>query len=337
VPTAFISVLFPFRDAAPTLDAALASLLARDDPALEVLAVDDASTDGGAMRVRAWMARDARVRLLRAHGTGLAAALRTGLEAARGELIARMDADDLCHPERLALQRAFLLQHPEISVVGTRVRAFCDEGAVGAGMLRYVAWQNALLSPEDHRRELFVESPLCHPSIVVRRAALLEVRGYDVSDGPEDYELFLRLDRAGHQLAKLPDELLSWRHSAGRATFADPRYSLVRIRAAKAPFLAARVAASSKLRRIVWGAGPTGRRLTRELLRQGLRLDAFIDIDPNKIGRTAQGLPIRAPDSLDAAHDFVIGAVGREGARALIRAELSARRFAEGSDCLFAA
>jgi glycosyltransferase involved in cell wall biosynthesis len=277
------------------------------------------------------------VRLLRAEGRGLPAALQTGLSGARGGLIARMDADDVSHPERLARQRAFLLERPEVSVVGTRVRAFCDEGAVGAGLQRYVAWQNALISPADHRRELFVESPLCHPSIMLRRDALSAMDGYRAHDGPEDYDLFLRLDRAGHQLAKLPEELLSWRHRAGRATFSDPRYSLARMRTLKAPFLAARVAASDRARRVLWGAGPTGRRLARELRAQGLDLHAFVDIDPNKIGRVAQGVPIVAASALSPGRDFVIGAVGAEGARALIRADLIAREFVEGEDCLFAA
>lgn len=334
---AFISVLMPFRDAGATIDAALSGLLARPDPALEVLAVDDGSTDAGVERVRAWAARDGRVRLLRCAGSGLVAALQTGLEAARGGLVARMDADDLSHPERLARQREQLLAVPEIAVLGTRVGAFADVGEVGEGMLRYVAWQNSLLSPEDHRRELFVESPLCHPSIMLRREALLAVHGYAGCTGPEDYELFLRLDRAGYRMAKLPEELLSWRHRAGRATFADPRYSLANLRAAKAPFLAARVRASAKPRRIVWGAGPTGRRLARALTQHGLDLHGFIDIDPDKLGRRAQGLPIEAPETLDAAHDFVIAAVGSRGARALIRPFLEQRRFVEGVDALFAA
>lgn len=334
---AFISVLLPFRDAAATIEAALSGLLAREDSSLEVLAVDDASCDAGPERVRAWAARDGRVRLLRSSGSGLVAALQTGLSHARGGLIARMDADDLAHPDRLALQRAALLERPELAVLGCRVAAFVDTGVLGEGMERYVAWQNSLITPEDHRRELFVESPLCHPSIVLRREALEQVGGYLASDGPEDYELFLRLDRAGFRLAKLEAQLLSWRHHGGRATFCDPRYSLVRIRAAKAPFLAQRVAASPKSRRLVWGAGPTGRRLARELLRGGLRLDGFIDVDPDKIGRSAQGLAIHAPTTLDAARDFVIAAVGARGVRELIRPYLRERQFVEGVDALFAA
>jgi hypothetical protein len=222
-------------------------------------------------------------------------------------------------------------------VLGSQVEAFADEGTVGEGMQHYLRWQNALLSPEDHRRELFVESPLCHPSIMARHEAVLAVGGYRESAGPEDYELFLRLDRAGFALAKLPEVLLSWRQRVGRATFSDARYSLESMRAAKAPFLAARVAQCAKARRVLWGAGPTGKRLARALAPHGFVPDCFIDIDPRKIGRRAQGAPIVACDQLESARDVVIAAVGARGARALIREELAKRGFREGEDAWFAA
>jgi hypothetical protein len=248
-----------------------------------------------------------------------------------------MDADDVSLPGRLAAQRAFLASHATVGAVGTRVEAFADDGALGEGMRLYVAWQNSLLTAPEHRRELFVESPLCHPSIMLRRGAFEAVGGYRVSEGPEDYDLFLRLDAHGAGLAKLPDVLLRWRHRAGRATFADPRYSLARMREAKAPYLARRVAECPKPRRVLWGAGPTGRRVARDLARHSVRFSLFIDIDPNKIGRTAQGAPIASMDALDVGTDVVVAAVGARGARDLIRPALDERGFCEGQDFWFAA
>jgi glycosyltransferase involved in cell wall biosynthesis len=328
----------PFRDAGSTIDAAIAGLVAREDPALEVLLIDDGSTDSGRERALVWAKRDPRVRVLHNQGRGLVSALQSGLAAAQGDLIARMDADDISHPERLARQRSYLLlAEPEVAVLGTCVTAFADEQPVGEGLRRYVAWQNALISPEDHRRELFVESPLCHPSIMARREALLCVGGYCDNEGPEDYELFLRLDRAGFAMAKLPDVLLSWRHRPGRATFSSARYSLASMRAAKAPFLAERVAQCAKARRVLWGAGPTGRRLARALAGYGFLADCFVDVDLNKVGRTAQGVPIIGPEGLDCDQDLVIAAVGARGARALIRTYLEQHGFIEGVDAWFAA
>ncbi|HEY6880460.1 MAG TPA: glycosyltransferase [Polyangiales bacterium] len=330
---ASLSVILPFRDAGATLDAALAGLLADLDPAREVLAIDDGSTDSGPACVRSWAARDPRVKLLAGGGRGLVAALNLGIERATGSLIARMDADDIAHPERLQRQREHLCAHPAISVLGCRVRAFCDEGPLGDGLVRYVDWQNALLTPAEHALARFIESPLCHPSIVVRRTVLHSVGGYRDLDGPEDYELFLRCVAQGHALAKLPSVLLQWRHRHGRATFSDGRYALPKFRAVKAPYLAAAVRGGTVA---LWGAGPTGRRLARELARHGVRPALFIDIDPRKIGRTAQDAPIVGVDALDPSRHTVIAAVGARGARALIRSELERRGFREGENAWLA-
>lgn len=331
----FISVILPFRNAAATIDAALSGLLAESDPAREVIAIDDGSSDGGALRVQTWAARDPRVKLITSGGVGLVQALERGVRSARGALIARMDADDLSHRARLSRQRAHLEAHPELAVLGTAVEAFVDQGELGEGMQRYVAWQNAILTPEEHALARFIESPLCHPSIMMRRDALLSVGGYRELDGPEDYELFLRFSAHGYQLAKLPETLLSWRHHRGRATFADGRYALDKFRAVKAPHLA-RVLLQRARRLVVWGAGPTGRRLARALAHHGATASLFVDIDPRKLGRTAQGAPIREPSALDASRDQVVVAVGARGARALIEPELRARGFVEGESAWFA-
>jgi hypothetical protein len=172
---------------------------------------------------------------------------------------------------------------------------------------------------------------------MMRRTALEAVGGYREHTGPEDYELWLRFDAAGLAMAKLPEVLLSWRHRSGRATFSHPRYALERFRETKAPFLAERVRGANKRRLVIWGAGPTGRRVARELEPYGLEAALFIDIDPRKIGRSARNAPIRAMEALDAASDVVVVAVGARGARELIRPELAARGFCEGVDYWFAA
>jgi glycosyltransferase involved in cell wall biosynthesis len=330
---ASISVVLPFRDAAATIDAALSGLLAQADPGREVIAIDDGSTDSGAQRVRTWAARDPRVKLVQGHGRGLVAALNLGLQHARGSLIARMDADDIAHPERLGRQREHLCAHPELAILGCQVEAFSDDGPLGEGLARYVAWQNGLLTSEQHAHARFVESPLCHPSIVVRRTVLDDIGHYRAFDGPEDYELFLRCVARGHQLAKLPEVLLRWRHSAGRATFHDERYTRSKFRSMKAPYL---IEMLQDRQAVIWGAGRTGRRLARALADHGSRPARFIDVDPLKIGRSAQGAPIAGVDSLDCARDVVIAAVAVRGARELIRPQLLELGFREGDNAWFA-
>ncbi len=328
-----ISVLLPLRDASTTVGAALASVLV--EPAVgEVIAVDDGSLDASAAIVAAMAARDPRVRLVRGPARGIVGALGVALGHARGDLLARMDADDISHPGRIAACAAMLARDESLGAVGTQVTG---DGA-GEGMAAYIAWQNALVTPDDHARELFVEAPLCHPSTVLRRAALDAVGAYRETPWPEDWDLWLRLDAHGWKMAKVPEALFTWRHGPGRLTFTHPRYALDRLIDARAAYLPARLAAIARGRSLaVWGAGVTGRRLARALEPHGLAARRFVDIDPKKIGRVARGAPIVAPDALDRGRDVALVAVGARGARSLVRAWLVERGWREGDDFLAAA
>jgi glycosyltransferase involved in cell wall biosynthesis len=325
----------PYRDAAATLPEALAGLVAEAGVPLEIVAVDDGSRDEGPEIVARAAARDPRVVPIATGGVGIARALAAAHQTARGAFLARMDADDVSLPGRLPRQRDLLLSDPRLGVVGTQVEAFPAE-VVGEGMRRYVDWQNGLITPEDHAAAIFVEAPLCHPSVMLRREALEAVGGFRDTVWAEDYDLWLRIHAAGWRMAKVPAVLLRWRHHPGRATFRDGRYSLANFRAARAHYLAPRVTKDPRALAI-WGAGPTGRRLGRALAQNGARAALFVDIDPRKIGRTAQGASIIAPEALDPSKHFVVVAVGARGARDEIRAHLGRLGFTETVDYLCAA
>jgi glycosyltransferase involved in cell wall biosynthesis len=328
-----ISVLMPFRDAAGTIEEAASSILAQRDVALELVAVDDASRDDGAARLASLACGDRRIVLVSGDGRGIADSLGRGLAAARGDLVARMDADDVALPGRLAKQAALIQSDSRLGAVGTRVEPL---GPCGEGMRRYIAWQNGLVGPGEHRRDLFVESPLCHPSVLVRRTALEDVGGWQDVPWAEDYDLWLRLDARGWLLAKVPEVLLLWRQRQGSATVSDPRYTRARFVDARAAYLAPRLLRAGRPI-AVWGAGPTGRRLARALERFGVRASRFVDIDPQKIGRVARSAPIAPPESLRVGEHTIVVAVGARGARGLVRAHLDRMGFVEGDDFVCAA
>lgn len=327
-----VSVLMPCYNAARTLTSTLESLAQQTLPDFELIAVDDGSTDETVEILQDW---DERLHLLSLDHGGIVKALNAGLEACQAVYIARMDADDLAHPERLARQVAFLEQHPETAVVGCRVRGYPPD-KVRAGFSIYLDWQNSLLTDEDIRREIFVESPLAHPSVVMRKDWLMQVGGYQEHGWPEDYDLWLRLYLAGAGFAKLPEVLLDWREHDERLTRQDSRYSLENFLRVKAHYLV-RGPLLGRESVLLWGAGMMGRRLSKHLLRQGAPLSAFVDIDPHKIGRTKRGLPILPPDDLPgwwqhSTRPVVLAAVGARGARQLIRQQLTRFGLQEGRD-----
>ena len=304
----------PFRDAAATLAEALASLAAQDLADFELVAVDDGSHDGSSEVLRSrWPA--ARLALLQPGRVGLVAALNLGLAHCRGELVARMDADDVATADRLRLQSAYLDAHPEVAITGAKVRCF-GGAPLGQGYRLYEAWLNELLTHEDIERELFVESPLAHPSVMARRQVLAGLGGYHDRSWPEDYDLWLRAAARGLRFGKVDAVLLHWRDYPERTSRRDARYSQGAFLRCKAHYLA-RGPLAGRTAVAIWGAGPIGRRLGRSLRAEGVPIAAYVDIDPRKIGRCRGGVPVRSPDELHRLRpDFVVAAVGSRGARA---------------------
>lgn len=329
-----VSVLLPYRNNAATIEEALSSVLVERDVALEVIAIDDGSTDEGPAIVARIAAEDGRVVPCATGGAGIVGALAFGHRRSRGVFLARMDGDDVSLPGRFAAEVALLEGDASLGAAATRVEGF-PNGAVGEGLRLYIEWQNSLVSASDHRRELFVESPICHPSVMLRRGALEASGGFTDVRWAEDYDLWLRLDAAGYGIAKVPEVLFRWRHREGRLTFSDTRYALARFDEVKARYLAPKLLSRGGPV-TVWGAGKTGKRMARALEAHGVSAARFIDIDPRKIGGLARGARIFAPEVLARGEGTIVCAVGARGARALIRADLVARGFVEGEEFLFA-
>jgi glycosyltransferase involved in cell wall biosynthesis len=312
----------------------------------EVVVVDDGSSDGTADIVERACTRDPRLRLLRRRRRGLVAALNVGLSACRAPLVARLDADDLAHPERLALQCAYLEREPSIAVVGSRVRVFPD-WFVGKGFRAYLRWQNGCLTPEQHATEIFLEAPLVHPSVMMRRDVVVTAGGYREGPFPEDYELWLRLVAGGAQLAKLPRVLLDWRQDPASLSRTDSRYAREAFDRLRAEYLARDPRLRDGRPLAVWGAGRRTRRRVRHLWELGLRPDLWIDVDPRKVGNRLDGVPVVAPGALgagcpvgqpsvhrSAGRAFVLVYVARHGARQRIGAWLESAGYRSGADYL---
>ena len=330
-----VSVLLPCFNAESTIEEALSSLADQSYRDFEVLCVDDGSTDKTVSILEDWNQRDSRFVVVKKNHRGVIQAANTGLTLCRAPIIVRMDADDRCHPDRIKLQREYLLDNPAVAVVGSLVNGFPRE-LVGEGFKLYYDWLNSLVTHEDISREIFIESPLANPSTTFRKSWVDRAGGYQDHGWPEDYDLWLRLYLAGAQFAKIPQVLLEWREHPERLTHQDSRYSVENFLRAKAHYLA-KGPARDRDAVFIWGAGMTGRRISKHLAREGLPLTAFIDVDPKKIGSTRRGKPIISRDDLPALwkqyqNPILLAAVRARKARPLIRENLKKLNLVEGQD-----
>ena len=179
-----VSVLLSVHNGARTVNAAVESIRAQTFTGWELLLVDDASTDGTSVLLA--KLDDERIRIIRnAQNRGLAASLNLAFRASRGELIARMDADDVALPQRLATQVAFLRAHPEVDILGSAAILIDGDG-------RELGISTRRETHEEIAATILKENPFIHPSVVMRRRVLEEL-DYDESlRRAQDYDLWLR-------------------------------------------------------------------------------------------------------------------------------------------------
>ncbi|MDD4052568.1 MAG: glycosyltransferase [candidate division Zixibacteria bacterium] len=198
------------KDGRKYLRQAIDSVLGQTFGDFEFIIIDDGSADDSRPIIENYA--DARIRLLvnRDH-PGLSASLNAGLNAARGEYIARMDADDVCLPDRLEKQIHFLDQHPHIVVLGTGIRLIDEQDK---------PIQDVQLPADNDliKWQLCFLNPIAHPSAMMRAAAVRQVGGYDAElVHAQDYDLWWRLS-AGNRLANLSDILMLLRQHPGQVS-----------------------------------------------------------------------------------------------------------------------
>ncbi len=328
-----MSILLPAWNAAGTLAPCLASISRQSQPSWECIIVDDGSTDRTREIARESASRDARFSLIAKPHRGLIATLNEGLRHCRAPLVARMDADDLMHRHRLAAQLTAFDTDGGLDAVGCHVRLF-PRREMAPRLGDYERWLNSLHSTDDVVRDAFVECPIAHPSLMIRKD-LLE-GGYTDRDWPEDYDLVLRTLARGGRIGVVPRRLLLWRDGPGRLSRTDRRYGIERFTACKAYYLANGFLRAPEY--ILWGYGSTGRALRRALAAFGKSASHIVEVKPGRLGQRIHGAPVIPPDGVQSLRGRpLVVSVAREGPRTQIRSALARMGFREGQDYVCAA
>jgi len=206
-----ISVIIPARDEERHLGEAIGSIANQSFIDLEIIVVDNGSTDGTGRIIDIWSSREPRLRAIRLERPSLNASLCRAVESSRAPFIARIDADDVAAPARLQIQYERMVADPDLGLLGTAADFIDSEG-------RVIGFTEPPLSDRDIRGCLTTGCPFLHSSVMMRRDAYLASGGYRQGlNLAEDYDLWLRM-AAVTGMANISDRLVQYRLHSGNVS-----------------------------------------------------------------------------------------------------------------------
>jgi glycosyltransferase EpsE len=219
-----VSVIMGVYNCERTVRASVESMLAQDYRELELVIVDDGSSDGTAEIVRGCAQKDGRIILLQnERNRGLARSLNRCIEAAAGQYLARMDGDDLSCPDRIGKQVRFLEEHGEYGFCGSTISLFDSSGT----------WGRVAYPELPDAGSFLFRNPFAHPTVVFRAALLKDAGGYDCDPSigrSEDYDLFMRLYASGSRGYNIQEDLLRYREDLDSLKKRKFRYAVTEAR-----------------------------------------------------------------------------------------------------------
>ncbi len=336
-----VSVLLPVRTWRSTTVEAVTSLLNQSLHQTEILLIGHDDIDLIVKR----LPYDPRIKGIAREGSGIVAALNTGLKKARAPFIARMDDDDIAYPDRLEKQLAYLQSNPDVQVCATRIRFIDEQGTttgVKAGNKRYEHWLNSLSTTSDIANACFTECPMPHPTLMAHKEVWRALDGYRDFDGPEDYDLVLRAMLAGFGMGKPTPILQDWREHSERLTYRDSRYrreAFTQCRAWAAQQPGSQLGLDQG--RSVWicGTGKNARQWHHSLKELGVPVNGFVDIGNTDVARTKQDKPVISYEQLTAQRgtSLVVTALSEPKAREALRQYFEGNSWIQGEDYIFGA
>ena len=305
MPDTLISILTPFKNTEQFLAECLDSMIQQSHTNWELLAIDDGSTDSSFDIVEAYSKQDERIRLYKNDGVGIIHALRIGFKLSRGELITRMDSDDIMAPIKLDNLCNAILKHGKGHVAMGLVKYFSEHG-INDGYSNYEQWLNELTKKGDNYNEIYKECVVPSPCWMIHRSDLINCNAFNEDRYPEDYDLAFRFYENAYKCIANQNLLHYWRDYSTRTSRTDPHYSQNYFLELKMHyFLKLEHDASRPL--AVWGAGFKGKTIAKILIEQEVSFFWICD-NPNKIGRNIYGqklLPFEFLSSMNEPQSII--------------------------------
>ncbi len=281
-----VSILTPFKNTEAFLDDCLNSIINQTYTNWELLIIDDSSTDTSYSIVEKFTKKDDRIKLLKNSGNGIIDALQVAFRESKGQLITRMDSDDIMQPNKIEILVNNLLSHGKQHVAIGLVHYFSDEG-IKEGYKNYEIWLNALTKKGSNYSEIYKECVIPSPCWMIHRSDLIACDAFNPNTYPEDYDLAFRFYKHQYKCIPCDDVIHNWRDYSSRASRTDEHYAENHFLELKLNYFLELDYNKNKTL-VVWGAGNKGKKVAKTLISKGVSFEWICD-NPNKIGRDIYG------------------------------------------------
>lgn len=291
-----ISILIPAKNAGKYLHDCLNSIIEQMETNWECIVVNDNSTDNTLAIFDEFAKKDKRFTVLSNPKSGVITALRLAYANCSGELIHRMDADDIMPKQKLATLKQLLIENGKGHVATGKVKYF-SETTLGDGYKRYEAWLNRLTENGSNFSELYRECVIASPCWMVFRSDFEKCGGFDSDIYPEDYDLVFRFYEAGLQCLPCADVLHLWRDYSIRSSRTSDLYADNRFLDIKC-FYFLKLNFDNNRPLVVWGAGRKGKAIAKYLIDKKVEFNWLCN-NPKKIGKDIYGVLMQSESALE--------------------------------------
>jgi len=293
--TPLVSILIPFKNTEAFLSECLESIINQTYTHWEILIIDDHSTDQSYDIVKKFTLKERRFKLFKNNGSGIIEALRLALNESKGELITRMDSDDVMHPKKLETLVANISKYGRHHVAVGLVKYFSRDG-VGEGYKIYENWLNNLTTSGSNYTEIYKECVIPSPCWLAYKEDLLACDAFNPNRYPEDYDLTFRFYK--HNIKCIPcDTVLHlWRDYSTRTSRTHIHYAQNHFTSLKIHYFL-EIDYNPNKTLTIWGAGTKGKIIAKTLVDRNISFEWICD-NPKKIGREIYGKPLKDFTSL---------------------------------------
>ena len=277
-----VSIIIPYKNPLPYFEDCLKSIVNQSYKNLQIILVNDHSTDDSEKLAFKYSIEDSRIELVNNIGKGIVDALNTGSKIARGKYISRMDADDIMTRNKVKVLRSLLEKKKTKHIAVGNVKYFASKKPMGNGYLKYAKWLNELTYNEKNFKEIYKECTIPSSSWMMLRSDFENIKGFKKLDYPEDYDFLFRVYYNQIKLTTTKEIIHLWRDHPMRTSRNSKDYLFENFISLKIKYLV-KNELKTKDELVLWGSGKKGKLVAKKLIENNCSF-SWISNNQKKIG-----------------------------------------------------